>query len=326
MDGSRFVKQAGQGSYDMARAYLDMREANYKNSDLLFHARGNYDAAQRGSGGVWAAMIINDLREQYQPNSGRGEEDSKADQIANRWGHSGGDPKRFMPKGLSEKYWKKQHSSHDRDCCVLQLPEAGVTEEKSWDRPEASRTARRLRGDQCRPQREEISADPTERSGAQITADPRETSGPHITTRTRPSHHFPMKLSVLLLLVLSVAVTQAQLSQWIKDTGRNIRDGARFVKEAGQGSWDMARAYMDMRDANYKNADKYFHARGNYDAAQRGSGGVWASRVISDAREDFQSNSGRGAEDSAADQKANHWGRSGGDPNHFRPEGLPKKY
>ncbi|KAH1171512.1 hypothetical protein KIL84_007130, partial [Mauremys mutica] len=35
---------------------------------------------------------------------------------------------------------------------------------------------------------------------------------------------------------------------------------------------DMWRAYSDMREANYKNADKYFHARGNYDAAQRGPG------------------------------------------------------
>lgn len=42
----------------------------------------------------------------------------------------------------------------------------------------------------------------------------------------------------------------------------------------------MWRAYSDMREANWKNADKYFHARGNADAAQRGSGGKWAAEVI----------------------------------------------
>ncbi|XP_062951898.1 serum amyloid A-2 protein isoform X2 [Cynocephalus volans] len=70
-----------------------------------------------------------------------------------------------------------------------------------------------------------------------------------------------------------------------------------FFGEATQGAWDMWRAYSDMREANYTNSDKYFHARGNYDAAQRGPGGEWAARVI-----------------------------SGKDPNHFRPAGLPDKY
>ncbi|XP_048954811.1 serum amyloid A protein isoform X1 [Canis lupus baileyi] len=100
------------------------------------------------------------------------------------------------------------------------------------------------------------------------------------------------------------------------------------------GAWDMWRAYSDMREANYKNSDKYFHARGNYDAAQRGPGGAWAAKVISDARENSQritdllrfGDSGHGAEDSKADQAANEWGRSGKDPNHFRPAGLPDKY
>ncbi|XP_007174910.1 serum amyloid A-2 protein-like [Balaenoptera acutorostrata] len=109
---------------------------------------------------------------------------------------------------------------------------------------------------------------------------------------------------------------------------------ATFLKEAGQGAKDMWRAYSDMREANYKNSDKYFHARGNRDAAERGPGGVWAAKVISDAREmiprvtDFlkHGDSGHGLEDSRADQAANEWGRSGKDPNHFRPAGLPDKY
>ncbi|XP_060033051.1 serum amyloid A-2 protein-like isoform X2 [Erinaceus europaeus] len=53
-----------------------------------------------------------------------------------------------------------------------------------------------------------------------------------------------------------------------------------FIGEAIQGTRDMWRAYSDMREANYKNSDKYFHARGNYDAASRGPGGAWAAKVI----------------------------------------------
>ncbi|XP_073460210.1 serum amyloid A-5 protein-like [Aquarana catesbeiana] len=127
-----------------------------------------------------------------------------------------------------------------------------------------------------------------------------------------------MKASIILLLV-GLAVAQAQF-KWLSDS-------AKFVKDAAGGSRDMARAYMDMREANYKNADKYFHARGNYDAAQRGPGGSWAAKVISNGREAVQTRgSGRGAEDSRLDQEANHWGRNGGDPNRYRPAGLPNKY
>ncbi|XP_059133499.1 serum amyloid A-3 protein-like [Peromyscus eremicus] len=99
-----------------------------------------------------------------------------------------------------------------------------------------------------------------------------------------------------------------------------------FMKEAGQGTRDMWRAYSDMKEANWKNSDKYFHARGNYDAAQRGPGGAWTAKVISDAREGIQRFTGHGAEDSRADQLANEWGQSGRDPNHFQPAGLPSKY
>ncbi|XP_058402074.1 serum amyloid A protein-like [Diceros bicornis minor] len=95
----------------------------------------------------------------------------------------------------------------------------------------------------------------------------------------------------------------------------------------------MWRAYSDMREANFKNSNKYFHAHGNYDAAQRRPGGAWAAKVISNAREGSQrvtdlfkfGDSSHGV-DSRAGQAANEWGRSGKDPNHFRPAGLPYKY
>ncbi|NXP58751.1 SAA protein, partial [Chloropsis cyanopogon] len=108
---------------------------------------------------------------------------------------------------------------------------------------------------------------------------------------------------------------------------QRIAQGGKFVRDAVGGARDMYRAYRDMREANYRGADKYFHARGNYDAARRGPGGAWAARVISDARENWQSRvSGRGAEDTRLDQEANAWGRRGGDPNRYRPRGLPSKY
>ncbi|XP_038169724.1 serum amyloid A-5 protein-like isoform X6 [Arvicola amphibius] len=122
-----------------------------------------------------------------------------------------------------------------------------------------------------------------------------------------------MKPSIAIILCLLVLGVDSQ--RWLE-----------FIKEAGQGTRDMWRAYSDMREANWIGADKYFHARGNYDAARRGPGGVWAAEVLSDLRENIQSLIGRGHEDSMADQEANRWGRSGKDPNHYRPRGLPDKY
>ncbi|XP_033962990.1 serum amyloid A isoform X2 [Pseudochaenichthys georgianus] len=102
-----------------------------------------------------------------------------------------------------------------------------------------------------------------------------------------------------------------------------VETNARWINfpiEAIQGH-DMWRAYNDMREANTIDADKYFHARGNADAASRGEGGKWAAEVISNGREWVQEKMGHGAEDSAADQRANEHGRNGGDPNVFRPAG-----
>ncbi|XP_035216572.1 serum amyloid A protein-like [Stegodyphus dumicola] len=97
--------------------------------------------------------------------------------------------------------------------------------------------------------------------------------------------------------------------------------------QAWQGAGDMLKAYNEMREANTIGADKYFHAKGNYNAARRGPGGKWAAEVISNLREmlPFQS-SGDRAEDSKLDKEANEWGRNGGDPNKYRPKSLDPKY
>ncbi|XP_009006030.3 serum amyloid A-4 protein [Callithrix jacchus] len=107
-----------------------------------------------------------------------------------------------------------------------------------------------------------------------------------------------------------------------------------FFKEAVQGAGDMCRAYWDLMASNHQNSDRYFYARGNYDAAQRGPGGVWAAKVISRFRDYLQvfanyylsGDSSSVLEDLKSNQKAEEWGRSGKDPNRFRTDGLAKKY
>nr|P0DSN9.1 RecName: Full=Serum amyloid A-4 protein; Flags: Precursor [Sus scrofa] len=105
-----------------------------------------------------------------------------------------------------------------------------------------------------------------------------------------------------------------------------------FFKEAVQGASDLWRAYWDMKEANYQNSGRYFRARGNYEAAQRGPGGIWAAKIISNVGEYFQGllqylgSSSEREEDQVSNRRAEEWGRSGQDPDHFRPAGLPKKY
>lgn len=100
------------------------------------------------------------------------------------------------------------------------------------------------------------------------------------------------------------------------------------------GTWDLWRAYRDKLEANYQDSDRYFYARGNFEAQQRGAGGIWAAKIISTSRKYFQALLNRyyfgirnyGLESLQSTQKAEEWGRSGKNPNHFRPEGLPEKF
>uniref|UniRef100_A0A2I3HN72 Serum amyloid A protein n=1 Tax=Nomascus leucogenys TaxID=61853 RepID=A0A2I3HN72_NOMLE len=53
-----------------------------------------------------------------------------------------------------------------------------------------------------------------------------------------------------------------------------------FFKEAVQGVGDLGRAYWDIMISSHQDSNRYLYARGNYDAAQRGPGGVWAAKLI----------------------------------------------
>ncbi len=130
--------------------------------------------------------------------------------------------------------------------------------------------------------------------------------------------------------------------------GRRSRDFEYIYKRSGAtppppspyfgdyagGVSDFLSNYFDMRSANTKEQDKYFHCKANCEAARRGRGGMDAACNISNAREFFdQTVKGDSADASMADQLANIYGRthalesacvdvcSG-----YRPNGLPGNY
>ena len=103
--------------------------------------------------------------------------------------------------------------------------------------------------------------------------------------------------------------------------------------------------YNDMKEANTKRADKYFHSKANCEASQLGDFGEITAKGISDLREftdSFKNVYIKGmtevesAKDSADDEKANEYGRNQGrnNPNEncgdlveiYRPNGLPIRY
>ena len=103
--------------------------------------------------------------------------------------------------------------------------------------------------------------------------------------------------------------------------------------------------FNNMKDADTKKADKYFHAKANYEAAQQGIVGSTVSKMISDLREwsdAYRNIHEKGytkeysEKDIAEDQKANNEGRELGRKyptkppyevlEHLKPNGLPKRY
>ena len=108
---------------------------------------------------------------------------------------------------------------------------------------------------------------------------------------------------------------------------------------------DFIRNYIDMRDANVINSDKYFHAKANCDAAKRGKIASLVATIICDVREitDLFRNTlfnkmrfTESLKDSKGDFAANKYGREQGrkypkqdsriSVKKYRPNGLPEKY
>jgi len=84
-----------------------------------------------------------------------------------------------------------------------------------------------------------------------------------------------------------------------------------FFQQVWNATSDMARNYLDMRDANTIGADKYFHCKANYDASAHGRVASGVAEKISDVRELYGRHvNGDAMDDTIEDQLANKWGRS----------------
>jgi len=115
----------------------------------------------------------------------------------------------------------------------------------------------------------------------------------------------------------------------------NLRESFDYIKDYAGGVKDFYDNYTDMREADWKESDKYFHAKANFESASRGEGGRDAAKNMSDSREVFdQTIKGDSQEASEKDQEANRHGRdqvgkaknSKEAAKKYRPNGLPEKY
>ncbi|MBQ2872287.1 hypothetical protein IJE86_11345 [bacterium] len=127
-----------------------------------------------------------------------------------------------------------------------------------------------------------------------------------------------------------------------KEACENIINQAMYWDNA---AGDFARNYLDMLNANTINADKYFHAKANCEATQRGGAGEILAVAISQSREIEEglrkvilegNNIIEQIQDAKRDLEANKYGREQGKlhPNinckilidSLRPNGLSEKY
>lgn len=106
-----------------------------------------------------------------------------------------------------------------------------------------------------------------------------------------------------------------------------------YIDQAIKGGNSMYNNYSDMKEAWFKNSDKYFHCKGNCEAAQHGPGGQDAAETISTLREAYGQFKGDPVEDMIEYMIANEHGSKapkGEDCKEhckkFRPNKLPDKY
>jgi hypothetical protein len=113
-------------------------------------------------------------------------------------------------------------------------------------------------------------------------------------------------------------------------------DGAK-PKHFGGAFGDFLRNYTDMREANFKESDKYFHCKANCEASRRGLAGEATAIGISELREWLDHHiKGDSQKDCDDDRAANRHGLNSAkkNPNQscrqacdvYRPKGLPGKY
>lgn len=130
-------------------------------------------------------------------------------------------------------------------------------------------------------------------------------------------------------------------SNRVGETINKIDQASDFVVDFTLAAYDFTKNYMDMKNANWLESDKYFHSKANFDASRRGAGGEFFSIHFSNLREiTDQRIKGDSKSESEADQEANDYGRSRakeyrkkqGKVNYketipkYRPKSLPDKY
>ena len=137
-------------------------------------------------------------------------------------------------------------------------------------------------------------------------------------------------------------------NMYTKNINREKEQAEKFtntIKQIPNAVADFTKNYNDMKEANTIGADKYFHAKANSEAAQRGFLGKLTALFISNLREitdTFKNTLIKGMtlkdslKDSKEDLEANKFGRTQGlnNPNKdsrelvdkYRPKGLPEKY
>lgn len=87
-------------------------------------------------------------------------------------------------------------------------------------------------------------------------------------------------------------------------------EAAEFGYDFAGGVNDFAFTFIEMREANLKFSDKYFHSKANFKAALRGPGGEYAAEKMSNLREIFdQRIKGDTRQDALEDHEANQYGR-----------------
>ncbi len=97
------------GVYDFVSTYVEMRRANWTNSDRYFHSKANFKASKRGPGGAKAAKHLSNLREIIdQRVKGDSRADAERDQEANLYGRNMGWKYRYernvVPRSVLTKY------------------------------------------------------------------------------------------------------------------------------------------------------------------------------------------------------------------------------
>ncbi|KAK0133614.1 Serum amyloid A-2 protein [Merluccius polli] len=277
----KFPSQAYQGSRDMHRAYTDMKEANWKNSDKYFHARGNRDAASRGAGGRFAARVISAMEQgQYQ--------DLEDICFSDVGPLSIGTWENYNPVHLGRLagtcVWTKQQAT----CPVYsetRVNPGDCNSEASgarmnWTMPDSkSKKPCNCTKSQCLKRYFDCFAKGELCSNCNC-----------LNCCNNAEHYIERQNAILNCLDRNPEAFKFNIV--ILSVGRRSKGTTRRVATANienelalcstcAGSRDMHRAYTDMKKArDVPHADKYFHARGNYDAANRGAGGRFAARVI----------------------------------------------